>query len=85
MPVFFDFLADACEMLRNNHPNVESYSLPKVFKLIKINDKQKTRSYVDAHLLDNYLTNVVNSGEKKDFEKAKKEYNRLIKDYQNGR
>lgn len=85
MPVFFEFLLECSETLRLHHPDVESYGLPKVFTLIKVNDKIKTRNYVDQHMLDNYLTNVVNSPDKKSFAKNSEAYRKLIKGYQNGR
>ncbi len=85
MPVFYEFLIECCETLRIHHPNVEKYGLPKILKLMDVNDKIKTRGYVDAHLLDNYLSNVVNSPDKKSFAKASNDYKDLIKGYQNGR
>ena len=84
MPRFFQLLIDFVEELRDNHPNVENYNIKKLFYLIKINDKIKTRSYVDNYQLYLSMNNVINASEK-DSTKARKMHEELIKGYQNGR
>jgi hypothetical protein len=56
-----------------------------MMELIKINDKITKRSYVDAHLLDNYLMSVINAPDKKTGNKAAQDYKNLIKGYTHGK
>lgn len=84
LPTFYELLAEFVEELRSTHPHVESYSIPKIFYLVGLQDKIKTRSYVDEHLLVNLMNNVINSSEK-DSTANQITYKKLIKDYYNGR
>lgn len=77
-------LAEMVETLRLTHPQVEYYSIPKLIYLSSLNDKIQKRKYVDAHLLDQYMQNVVNS-DKKTFPKNQENYKKLIKEYYNGK
>tara|TARA_Y100000034_G_scaffold125634_1_gene175617 strand:+ start:541 stop:759 length:219 start_codon:yes stop_codon:yes gene_type:complete len=68
----------------SNHINVEDYNLNKLFYLIKVNDKIKTRGYVDSYQLYESLQNVINS-DKKSFNKTSKHLQEIKKEYYNGR
>ena len=85
LPLFFEHLIEFCEELRfSNHLNVEQYGLNKVFYLLKVNDKIKTRNYLDNYQLYESLHNVINSSEKT-FNKNSESLKKLKKGYWNGR
>lgn len=85
MPLFFEHLIEFCEELRlSNHINVENYSINKLFYLLKVNDKIKTRSYLDSYQLYESLQNVINS-DQKTFNGNKERLQKLKKEYWNGR
>lgn len=75
-------LVEKIEELRSDHPNVETYSIPKLLYLSNVCNKIKRRNYVEEHLLYNRLEYLVNSDEKH-FEENKNNYKKLIKDYIN--
>ncbi len=84
MPIFYAGLAEAVETIRELHPDVESYGLQKLFKLIKITKKIKKREYLDNHILIRDLFGMIHGDPKKSNE-ALAAYNKTMRDYNNGR
>lgn len=84
LPTFFQSIVEISEYLRDTHPNVESYSLNKLFYLYNINDRVRTNKYLDEFVLYQSMYSVINSDDKY-FKKNQKKHNQLIKGYQDGR
>jgi len=81
MPTFFAALVEGVETIRETHPDVESYGLQKVLKLIEVNKKIKKREYLDDHILMKALFSMIH-GDPKKAEKTREDYNKIIDDYQ---
>lgn len=85
IPHFFQIIIEFVEELRPNHPNVESYTLPKVIYLLNVVDKIKTRDYLTQHNLYEVFTNVLNSPDDNTLRSNNIIYKKFKESYNNGR